>query len=120
RQGRLWQEESFDCIVRSDAQLEKYACYIRQNPTNAGLPEGEFRLGAGLNVEQASRLSGERVSARSGSDPSAPASPAVGGRDACPTLLRPARRRGAGREAPGWLALRLRAANEALHREQDA
>jgi REP element-mobilizing transposase RayT len=61
RTGQLWQDESFDCIVRSAAQLDKIAFYIQENPAKAGLkPEG-FRLGAGRNVGQASRLPKEQV-----------------------------------------------------------
>ena len=55
REGKFWQDESFDCIVRNAAQLEKYAGYIRENPTKAGLKGGEYRLGVG----QASRLPGQ-------------------------------------------------------------
>jgi ATP-dependent DNA helicase DinG len=59
REGTLWQEESFDCIVRSGAQLEKIGFYIQENPAKAKLMPGEFRTGAGSNVGQASRLPGE-------------------------------------------------------------
>ncbi|MGA2179597.1 MAG: helicase C-terminal domain-containing protein [Verrucomicrobiota bacterium] len=59
RKGQLWQDESFDCIVRNAAQLDKIAFYIQENPQRAGLKPGEFRLGAGRNVGQASRLPGE-------------------------------------------------------------
>jgi len=52
RKGKVWQDESFDCIVRNPAQLEKYAVYIQQNPAKAGLSAGEYRLSVG----QASRL----------------------------------------------------------------
>ena len=64
RQGALWQDESFDCVVRRAAQLEKIAFYIRENPEKAGLKPGEFRSGTGCNVGQASSLSNERESAR--------------------------------------------------------
>ncbi len=64
RNGIVWQEESFDCIVRTEAQLVKFGDYVRENPGKAGLPVGDFRLGAGSNAGQASRLSAERVSAR--------------------------------------------------------
>ncbi|MGA2280583.1 MAG: helicase C-terminal domain-containing protein [Verrucomicrobiota bacterium] len=53
RNGSLWQPESFDCIVRNEAQLEKFSAYIRENPAKAGLPEGAFRLGAGSSVKEA-------------------------------------------------------------------
>ncbi len=60
RNGRVWQDESFDCIVRGPAQLEKYAGYIQENPAKAGLRSGEYKL----RVGQASRL--PRPAARSG------------------------------------------------------
>jgi Rad3-related DNA helicase len=64
RSGRLWQPESFDHLVRDEAQLEKFSAYIQENPVKAGLPEGAFRPGSGSavkeapkpNVAQASRL----------------------------------------------------------------
>jgi Rad3-related DNA helicase/REP element-mobilizing transposase RayT len=59
REGQLWQDESFDCIVRSTAQLDKTGFYIQENPTKAKLKPREFRLGAGCNVGQASRLPSE-------------------------------------------------------------
>ena len=60
RTGTLWQDESFDCIVRSAAQLDKIAFYIQENPTRAGLKVGDFRSGAGSNVGQASSLPKEK------------------------------------------------------------
>ncbi|HYR57134.1 MAG TPA: transposase [Chthoniobacteraceae bacterium] len=46
-QGPLWQEESFDHIVRSEAQLAFFREYIRENPVKAGLHPGEYVLGCG-------------------------------------------------------------------------
>jgi len=83
REGKCWQEESFDCIVRSETQLEKISFYIRENPAKARLKPGDFRLGAGRNVGQASRLPGERVSASV--EKSAPATRAGAG--GTPALL---------------------------------
>ena len=59
RHGAVWLDESFDCLVRNEAQLEKYACYIRENPKKAGLKPSEYRLGGGkaVKVGQASSLS---------------------------------------------------------------
>jgi len=65
--GTVWLDESFDCLVRNEAQLEKYASYIRENPDKAGLKPSEFRLGGGKtvkNVGQASSLSGQGVTRR--------------------------------------------------------
>jgi ATP-dependent DNA helicase DinG len=58
RKGSLWQPESFDYIVRHEAQLEKFGVYICENPAKASLKPNEFRLGAGSSVKvaQASRL----------------------------------------------------------------
>ncbi len=47
RQGKLWQDESFDHIVRTEEQLERFACYIRENPVKAGLDATAVRLGIG-------------------------------------------------------------------------
>ena len=62
RGGNVWQDESFDCIVRDASQLEQFSCYIQENPDKAKLREGEFRLGQGSSigaptVGQASSLS---------------------------------------------------------------
>ncbi len=40
--GRLWQEESFDHLVRHAGQFEALKVYIAENPKRAGLVEGEF------------------------------------------------------------------------------
>lgn len=47
RQGRLWQEESFDRIVRDDQRLLSFDCYIAANPAQAGLPADAARGGCG-------------------------------------------------------------------------
>jgi type I restriction enzyme R subunit len=49
-QGKLWQAESFDHIVRGTQQLQQYRRYISENPTNAGLQQTEFTLGRGTGV----------------------------------------------------------------------
>jgi REP element-mobilizing transposase RayT len=36
-EGPVWQEESFDHVLRSDESLEEKAEYIRQNPVRRGL-----------------------------------------------------------------------------------
>jgi Rad3-related DNA helicase/REP element-mobilizing transposase RayT len=74
RSGRFWQEESFDCIVRNEAQLTKFGFYIHENPAKAGLTATDFRLGAGsaVRVGPASRRPVERAAAySSGSQPGA-------------------------------------------------
>jgi len=42
RRGRFWQEESFDHLVRSKPQFERFRQYIAENPTKAGLRPGQF------------------------------------------------------------------------------
>ncbi|RYD33226.1 MAG: hypothetical protein EOP85_20970 [Verrucomicrobiaceae bacterium] len=49
RTGRLWQAETFDHIVRSEAQLNHFRKYIAGNPEKAGLRSG-YVLGLGDQV----------------------------------------------------------------------
>jgi type I restriction enzyme R subunit len=42
RNGRFWQEESFDHLVRSAAQFEYLRGYIADNPKHANLRPGEY------------------------------------------------------------------------------
>lgn len=42
RRGRLWQDESFDHLVRSEAAFEKFRNYIAENPVRAKLRQGEY------------------------------------------------------------------------------
>jgi REP element-mobilizing transposase RayT len=37
RSGPVWEEESFDHVLRSDESLKQKGEYIRQNPVRAGL-----------------------------------------------------------------------------------
>jgi REP element-mobilizing transposase RayT len=37
RQGRLWIEESFDHVIRYEAELEEKTEYVRQNPVKKSL-----------------------------------------------------------------------------------
>jgi len=37
RRGRVWQDESFDHVLRGDESLRKKATYILENPVRAGL-----------------------------------------------------------------------------------
>jgi carbamoylphosphate synthase large subunit/REP element-mobilizing transposase RayT len=57
RAGRVWQDESYDRIVRDWNELVRYRDYIACNPENAKLREGEFVLHAdgilGHNVDSA-------------------------------------------------------------------
>jgi REP element-mobilizing transposase RayT len=47
RKGDLWQEESFDHIIRDEHQLERFERYVAQNPEKAQLKVGGYRLGIG-------------------------------------------------------------------------
>ena len=47
RTGAFWQDESFDHLVRSVSQFERFRAYIHSNPTEAHLKAGMFRLGRG-------------------------------------------------------------------------
>lgn len=51
RSGCLWQRESFDHIVQSEAQLKHFRKYIAENPQKGGLREG-FVVGMGNEVRQ--------------------------------------------------------------------
>lgn len=50
RTGTFWQQESWDHIVRSVAQLEHYRRYTAENPMKAKLREGEYVLGRGIGL----------------------------------------------------------------------
>jgi putative transposase len=43
RSGALWQEESFDRIIRDEEHLYQCIQYIGRNPRKAGLAPGQFR-----------------------------------------------------------------------------
>jgi hypothetical protein len=42
RQGAFWMDESFDHAIRSEAHLERFRRYVRENPVKAGLSAGTF------------------------------------------------------------------------------
>jgi type I restriction enzyme R subunit len=42
RRGRFWQEESFDHLVRSPEDFERFRQYIAENGPKAGLKSGEY------------------------------------------------------------------------------
>jgi REP element-mobilizing transposase RayT len=42
RRGEFWQDESFDHLVRSPDELERFRLYIAENPCRANLCEGEY------------------------------------------------------------------------------
>jgi Transposase IS200 like len=45
--GRVWQQESFDRIVRDEVELKKFTDYILANPAAAHLQPGTFSAGQG-------------------------------------------------------------------------
>jgi REP element-mobilizing transposase RayT len=45
--GNVWQEESFDRIVRDEGELRRFHDYIMANPVKAGLRPGRFLVGHG-------------------------------------------------------------------------
>ncbi len=40
--GSLWQEESYDRIIRDDEHLYRVIQYIGRNPANAGIPRDQW------------------------------------------------------------------------------
>ena len=89
RTGRLWQDESFDMIVRSSGHLRKVAEYIRDNPKAARLGENDARVGHGsavggpIEAGLAASLPAAVASEREGFAPAG----AAGRLAACPTLV---------------------------------
>jgi REP element-mobilizing transposase RayT len=55
KNGRFWQEESYDRIVRSEAQYAHFVRYIQANPVKARLREGTYWVYARDTVAQASQ-----------------------------------------------------------------
>ncbi len=51
--GAVWQDESFDHIVRDGQQLERFGRYIAENPVKARLKDSDFRLVCGTGGRQA-------------------------------------------------------------------
>ena len=39
RQGHLWQDESYDRVVRDEAEWRRVVTYVLNNPVSAGLAE---------------------------------------------------------------------------------
>ncbi|TWU15406.1 hypothetical protein [Allorhodopirellula heiligendammensis] len=42
RRGEFWQVDQFDHLIRSEAQFSHFKKYIADNPSQAGLSEGDF------------------------------------------------------------------------------
>ena len=68
RSGTFWQDESFDHIVRDEAQLQRFERYIEENPAKAGLKPGTYRInfGSGHSQKDADTASGAGFQPASG------------------------------------------------------
>jgi carbamoylphosphate synthase large subunit/REP element-mobilizing transposase RayT len=69
RAGRLWQEESYDRIVRDWNELSRYRDYIVRNPEKAKLSAGEFVLQSDGMLEAISDSPGETPAGPTGKMP---------------------------------------------------
>ena len=67
--GTLWQDENFDRIVRDFEELERMRTYLRNNPGQAGLKEGEFSLGDRAVLRSADESPGETPGGPTGKMP---------------------------------------------------
>ena len=67
--GQLWQEESYDRIVRDWDELVRYRDYIVRNPEKSKLREGEFVLEARFALQSASDSAGETPACPTGKMP---------------------------------------------------
>ncbi|MCC5805407.1 MAG: transposase [Opitutales bacterium] len=54
--GSVWQDESYDHIVRSAAQLNFFRTYIRENPAKAGLDTIQAECGTGVPSAEVSQM----------------------------------------------------------------
>ncbi len=73
RAGTLWQDESFDHIVRDEQQLERFGSYIEQNPIQARLSAGTFRAGSGTAARRDVSVAGVPPATGASRPSSAPA-----------------------------------------------
>jgi putative transposase len=48
--GPIWQEETYDHVVRDVEQLNAFRRYIESNPVKARLPHDEFIIGRGSGI----------------------------------------------------------------------
>ncbi len=51
REGKVWQKESYDRIVRDSEELWAFQEYIRANPVKAKLPGGSYRISERVKYE---------------------------------------------------------------------
>ncbi len=69
RDGGLWQDETFDRIVRDFDELGRWRDYISRNPEKAGLAEGRYVLGPGGNLQSVDESAGETPDVPTGKMP---------------------------------------------------
>ena len=69
RTGRLWQEESYDRIVRDSIELTRYRDYIIRNPESAKLRKDEFVLQSDRALELSFDSAGETPAGPTGKMP---------------------------------------------------
>jgi carbamoylphosphate synthase large subunit/REP element-mobilizing transposase RayT len=69
RTGRLWQEESYDRIVRDSIELTRYRDYIIRNPESAKLRKDEFVLQSDRALELSFDSAGETPAGLTGKMP---------------------------------------------------
>lgn len=51
REGTVWQEESYDRIVRNQNELSTFQDYIQANPAKANLRQGSYRISERMKYE---------------------------------------------------------------------
>jgi putative transposase len=50
RTGKLWQQESFDHVIRTAEKFASFRLYIEENPVKARLRAGEYSVGRGSGI----------------------------------------------------------------------
>jgi REP element-mobilizing transposase RayT len=56
RQGRVWQREYFDRLIRDGDELQRAIHYVMQNPAKAGLKDWQWVWSAGLETRTTAAL----------------------------------------------------------------
>lgn len=66
RKGPLWQKETYDHIVRSEAQWQHHRRYIAENPIKASLQPHEYSLGLGKQCFKVASALAESLTTKCG------------------------------------------------------